>query len=80
MKQGEEKSESELLEALDRKVVVIPEHNTLTHKWCNRCERVVDQNNFYKSCSTKDGLYSNCKECKKDQKRKYLEKKRQKVN
>jgi hypothetical protein len=53
-----------------RKVVVIPKYDILTHKWCNRCESVKERNMFYKDSSTKDGIGSNCKACKSDQKKK----------
>lgn len=52
-----------------RKVVVIPEHDTTTHKWCNRCETVRSRSEFFKEQGKKDGLYSNCVFCKSDQKR-----------
>lgn len=46
----------------------LPEFNSATHKWCNRCENVKDHGEFYNTSSTKDGLMANCKECKKEQK------------
>ena len=52
-----------------RKVVTLPKFDVLTHKWCNRCEKVKEQNLFYKQSGTKDGLNANCKECKSEQKR-----------
>jgi len=51
-----------------QKVVVIPAYNTTTHKWCNRCESVKKHEEFHNSSSTKDGLMSNCKACKAEQK------------
>lgn len=51
-----------------RKVVVVPQYDTDTHKWCNLCESVKEHAEFYKSTSTKDGLCANCKTCKKNQK------------
>jgi hypothetical protein len=56
-----------------RKVVVIPSFNHLTHKWCNRCEKVKGHSLFQKASGTKDGMCSNCKDCKTDQKRIYTE-------
>lgn len=53
-----------------RKQVVIPDHNTTTHKWCNRCESVKAHCEFFNDKMTKDGLCANCKECKKEQKQK----------
>jgi hypothetical protein len=52
-----------------RKVVIPPRYDVLTHKWCNRCEKVKEYNLFYKASNTKDGLCPNCKECKSEQKR-----------
>lgn len=52
-----------------RKVVIPPKYDVLTHKWCNRCEKVKEHNLFYKQSGTKDGLNANCKECKSEQKR-----------
>ena len=52
-----------------RKVVTIPQFNIETHKWCNRCQSVKNQSDFYKAKDTKDGLNPNCKSCKSDQKK-----------
>lgn len=46
----------------------IPSYDTSTHKWCNRCESVKTHGEFYNSAGTKDGLMSNCKTCKAEQK------------
>lgn len=46
----------------------IPSYDTSTHKWCNRCESVKPHGEFYNSVGTKDGLMSNCKTCKAEQK------------
>lgn len=59
-----------------KKVVTIPDYDTTTHKWCNRCESVQEYKNFQRDKSSKDGHYPNCKSCKADQKRIYLEKKK----
>jgi hypothetical protein len=59
-----------------RKKVVIPEFDPLIHKWCNRCESVRQRTEFQADKTTKDGLSANCKACKRDQKQKYLEKKK----
>ena len=59
-----------------KKVVTIPEYDTTTHKWCNRCESVQEYKNFQLDKSSKDGHYPNCKSCKAEQKRIYLEKKK----
>lgn len=55
----------------------IPAYNTTTHKWCNRCENVKKHEEFHNSSSTKDGLMSNCKACKAEQKKIYLEKQKE---
>ena len=52
-----------------KKTVVIPEYDINTHKWCNRCENIKGRDDFYKEKTTKDGLCSNCKGCKADQKK-----------
>lgn len=52
-----------------RKVVITPEYDSSTHKWCNRCENVRSRDQFYKDTSTKDGISANCKTCKAEQKR-----------
>jgi len=56
-----------------RKQVVPPPFDTSTHKWCNRCEQVKPHEEYYRCQMTKDGLFSNCKACKADQKRKQKE-------
>lgn len=53
-----------------KKVVAIPKYDVVTHKWCNRCESVKELTRFGRCKDTKDGLSSNCKECKADQKKK----------
>jgi hypothetical protein len=58
-----------------KKVVTLPTFDTTTHKWCNLCENVRLQNEFYKDSTTKDGLGSNCKVCKRKQKMEYMKKK-----
>ncbi len=63
-----------------RKVVVIPKFDILSEKWCNRCESVKTRQSFYKCSTSKDGISANCKDCKTDQKRKYMEQKKEKVN
>lgn len=57
-----------------KKVVSIPDFDVSTHKWCNLCSKVRNQTEFYNDKMTKDGLGSNCKECKATQKREYLQK------
>ena len=59
-----------------KKVVTIPEFDTTTHKWCNRCESVKEYKNFQHDKNRKDGHISNCKACKAEQKRIFLEKKK----
>lgn len=59
-----------------KKVVTIPEFDTTTHKWCNRCESVKEYKNFQHDKSCKDGYNSNCRACKAEQRRIYLEKKK----
>ena len=61
-----------------RKVVVIPKHDVLVDKWCNRCESVKSRDLFYKDTSTKDGISANCKVCKLDQKKEYKKKLKEK--
>ena len=51
-----------------RKVVTILEFDYNTHKWCNLCESVKDKSFFYKDALKADGLNSNCKMCKNNQK------------
>jgi hypothetical protein len=51
-----------------RKIVAIPKYDTTTHKWCNLCETVKEHEMFYNDTGNKDGLGSNCKDCKKNQK------------
>jgi hypothetical protein len=53
-----------------RKVVTIPEFDTTTHKWCNLCESVKEHTEFYADKDKKDGLNANCKQCKRNQKKK----------
>jgi hypothetical protein len=50
----------------------LPEFDPATHKWCNRCENVKEHAEFYRCSSTKDGLCSNCKTCKTEQKKNRL--------
>lgn len=52
-----------------RKIVVIPQFDPNTHKWCNRCESVKEHDDFYNCASTKDGKSANCKACKTEQKK-----------
>lgn len=52
-----------------QKLVVKPEFDITTHKWCNRCEKVRLHGDFYSSKDTKDGLNPNCKICKAEQKK-----------
>jgi hypothetical protein len=59
-----------------RKKVVIPPFDVLTEKWCNLCESVKKHTDFHRANYTKDGLNSNCKECKKKQKQDYLARKK----
>jgi hypothetical protein len=63
-----------------RKIVVIPKHDTLMDKWCNRCESVKSRDLFYKDTSTKDGVGSNCKKCKLEQKQSYTKRIKEKDN
>ena len=59
-----------------RKVCVIPEFDVSIQKWCNRCETVKLHSEFPVCSEKKDGLNPNCKECRNDMKRKYIEKKK----
>lgn len=59
-----------------RKIVVIPKHDTTIQKWCNLCENVKEHKDFYPDKIKKDGLNANCKDCKKEQKRKQKDKKK----
>lgn len=58
----------------------IPTYNTTTHKWCNRCESVKKHEDFHNSSSTKDGLMSNCKACKAEQKQNNKKKQQEQQN
>ena len=49
-------------------------YDKITHKWCNRCSHVRLRSEFG-NAKTTDGLNSNCKICKADQKRIRKEKK-----
>jgi hypothetical protein len=60
-----------------RKIVAIPKYDSVTHKWCNLCENVKEHKSFNNSKDTKDGLYANCKECKKIQKINYIKRKKE---
>lgn len=57
----------------------LPSYDTSTHKWCNRCESIKLHEEFYNTTSTKDGLSPNCKECKREQKQKQIEKRKQPI-
>lgn len=57
-----------------RKVIVIPEFDATTHKWCNLCESIKEHKDFYSDKSKKDGLNPNCKNCKNIQKNNYRQK------
>ena len=57
-----------------RKVIVIPEFDATTHKWCNLCESIKEHKDFYSDKSKKDGLNPNCKDCKNIQKKNYRQK------
>ena len=59
-----------------RKVVTIPKYDTSTSKWCNLCESVKEHKDFYPDKMKKDGLNSNCKSCKNNQKEKQREQKK----
>ena len=63
-----------------RKVVVIPKFDILSEKWCNRCESVKTRQSFYKCSTSRDGISANCKDCKTDQKRKYIQQKKEQKN
>ena len=63
-----------------RKVIVIPEFDATTHKWCNLCESIKEHKDFYSDKSKKDGLNPNCKECKNIQKKNYRMKIKDKDN
>ena len=52
-----------------QKRVVKPDFDIYTQKWCNRCETVKLQTEFYSAMDTKDGLNPNCKTCKSEQKK-----------
>lgn len=39
-------------------------------KKCTHCGRVLPTSNFHKSSYTKDGLYTICKDCRKEQQKK----------
>ena len=58
-----------------RKDKPLPDFDPTTHKWCNRCESVKSRDNFTASTTTKDGLCSNCRECKAEQKKLQKQKK-----
>jgi hypothetical protein len=62
-----------------RKVVIIPEFDTTTHKWCNLCESIKKHTDFYTDKGKKDGLNANCKKCKSNQKKNNKEKKLEKA-
>lgn len=49
-----------------QKRIVKPDFDIYTHKWCNRCETVRLQTEFYPAMDTKDGLNPNCKMCKSE--------------
>jgi len=51
-----------------RKTVLIPPYDIKTHKWCNRCETARTFSEFFNDRMTRDGLGSNCKNCKHEQK------------
>jgi hypothetical protein len=51
-----------------KKVVVVPDFDILTEKWCNKCERILTRSEFYNDKDKPDGLGSNCKDCKLQQK------------
>ena len=61
-----------------RKVIVIPEFDATTHKWCNLCESIKEHKDFYSDKSKKDGLNPNCKDCKNIQKKNYRQKEKEK--
>lgn len=56
-----------------KKLVVVPEFDITTQKWCNRCETVRSHSDFYNDKMTKDGLGANCKQCKHEQKKQYVQ-------
>jgi hypothetical protein len=60
-----------------REKIIIPQYDITTHKWCNRCKNIRLFNEFYNDKMSKDGLGSNCKYCKNDQKKLLKEKKKQ---
>lgn len=57
-----------------RKVVVIPKFDTSVDKWCNKCENIKEHKDFYADKAKKDGLSANCKSCKQEQKKNYVNK------
>lgn len=58
-----------------KKVVEIPKYDISSQKWCNFCETVKEHNEFYPDKNKKDGLNSNCKACRAEQKKKVKEEK-----
>jgi hypothetical protein len=60
-----------------KKLVLVPEFDTLVQKWCNRCETVRLHSEFYNDKMTKDGLGANCKHCKNQQKKQYTQRLRE---
>jgi hypothetical protein len=50
------------------------EKNTETHKWCPKCERLLERaTNYYKNKARHDGLDTTCKECYKLARQKRLQ-------
>lgn len=60
-----------------KKLVVVPEFDITTQKWCNRCETVRSHSDFYNDKMTKDGLGTNCKQCKHEQKKQYVQRQKE---
>jgi hypothetical protein len=51
----------------------------IQHKYCNNCNQVLSIDNFYRNKDTHDGFYTRCKECHRQQTRKYRHNNQEKV-
>ena len=49
-------------------------------KKCPRCNIVKDESEFYKNCTTKDGLETYCKDCRREYYKIYRENNREELN
>jgi hypothetical protein len=48
---------------------IVPDYDITTHKWCNRCKNIRRLDEFFNDRMSRDGLCSNCKICKAEQKK-----------